>query len=353
MSTATFPVILQHLDACGVKDGRRVSTSIVPVLAVLLVTRGSDRVIIPAPHDKDRERAESGIAGLPPERRNFVSLCDTDGEVLARVRDYMEPLRRQARKWPEDAFVTCAEDFLYDVLVATRQRAGILSHSASTVRGFVPIVDPTQFTGEGRFRLAEICRMVCSYEPAVIDHGQFIVDARRDSGASAWEILKMAEYRAVVAASGRIGYLKHPFLGLRRVRDRLRDLIRKPCARPLIKLASTAVDAVGAGGLAGAAGEVLGAAANAPEEHFHPPFISLGPLELPLYRAALREGLPGAVAPDGAIMLFEKICGGRGIYMWLNVGEERKLEREARESLRHRIARYREARKALDQIIVA
>jgi hypothetical protein len=263
----------------------------------------------------------------------------------------MQPLRRQARKWPEDAFVTFAENFLYEVLLATRQRAGILSSSASTVRDFVAILDPTQFTGEARFRLAEICRMACNYEPAVIDHGQYVIDARRDTGASAWEILKMAEFRAVVAASGRIGYLKHPLLGLRRLRDRLRDLIRKPSAKPLIKLASTAVDAAGARGLASAAGEVLGLAANAPGQQFHPPFIALGPADLPLYRAALREGLPGAVAPDGAIMLFEVMRAGRAGHMWLNLGEERKLEREARAGLPHRIAKYREARKALDRLM--
>ncbi len=185
MYKATFPVILQHLDACGVKDGHRVSTSIVPALAVLLVARGCDRLIIPAPHAAERERAEAGIAKLPPERRNLVSLCDTDGTVLARVRDYVHPLQRQAQKWPEDAFVEFAEDFLYEVLVATSQRAGILSDSASVLREFVAIVDPTQFAGEARFRLAEICRMVCSYKPAVIDHGQYVIDAHRDTGASA------------------------------------------------------------------------------------------------------------------------------------------------------------------------
>jgi hypothetical protein len=351
MSTATFPVVLQHLDACGVRDGRRVSSSIVPVLAVLLVARGADRLIIPTPHATDRERAESGIARLPVERRNLVSLCDTDGRILSRVRDYIEPLRRQARKWLEDAFVKFAEDFLYEVIIAIRQRAGILSDSASVVRDFVPILDPTECTGEARFRLAEICRMVCGYEPAVVDHGQYVIDARRDTGASAWEILKMAEFRAVVAASGRIGYLKHPLLGLRRVRDRLRDLIRKPSVKPLIKLASTAADVAGAGGLGGAAGEVLGLAANVPGQQFHPPFISLGAAELPLYRAALREGLPGTVPPDGAIMLFEVMRAGRAGHSWLKVGEERKLEREAKGGSRYRIAKHREARKALDRLL--
>ena len=351
MSAAHFPVVLQHLDACGVKDGRHVRTSVVPVLAVLLVARGSDRVIIPTPHERERERAESGVARLPAERQHLVTLCDTKGEILSRVRNYLEPLRRQVRKWPEDAFVKLAEDFLYEIAVATDQRAGILSNSASVVREFVPLLDPTEFGGEARFRLAEICRIVCGYEPFVIDHGQYVFDSRHDSGAGVWEILQLAEFRAVVAASGRIGYLKHPLVGLRRLGDRLRDLVRKPAVKPLIKLASTAADAAGAAGLAGAAGEALGLVTNISSHRFHPPFISIGAAELPLYRAALREGVPGAVPPDGVIMLFEYMRAGQGGGMWLNVGEERKLELEAKGGFRQRVAKRREARKALARFL--
>jgi hypothetical protein len=175
---------------------------------------------------------------------------------------------------------------LYEVVVATSKRAGILSNSASVVREFVPIVDPREFNGEARFRLAELCRVICSYEPAVIEHGMWVADTRRVSGASAWDILRMAEYAALVTASGRIGYLKHPLVALRRLREKLHDLIRNPAVKPLIKLASTAADAAGGAGLAGATGEALGLAAEARNGQFRP-FISLGPAELSLYRAAI------------------------------------------------------------------
>lgn len=352
-TTAHFPVVFQHLDACGLKNGRPVRTSVLPVLAVLLVARGSDRVIIPTPHERERERAESGVARLPAERQHLVTLCDTNGALLSRVRNYLEPLRRQVRKWPEDAFVQLAEDFLYEIVVATDQRAGILSDSASVVREFVPLLDPTEFSGEARFRLAEICRIVCGYEPFVIDHGQYVFDSRRDSDASAWEILQLAEFRAVVATSGRIGYLRHPLVALRRLGHQLQDLVRKPTVKPFIKLASTAADAAGAAGLAGAAGDALGLAADVSSHRFHPPFISIGAAELSLYRAALREGVPGAVPPEGVIMLFEYMRAGRGGGMWLNVGEERKLELEARGGFRQRIAKHREARKALARFLGA
>ncbi len=350
VTTGTFPVVVQHVDACAVKDGRRVSTSMMPAVSVLLVARGSDQIIIPAPHAVERERVESGVAKLPPERRDLIKLCDTSGQDLRRVRDYLEPLRRQACKWPEDAFVGFAEDFLYEVVVATSQRAGVLSDSASVVRGFIPIIDPREFGGEARFRLAELCRLICTYAPAVVQHGMYVVDTCREASATACEILGLAEFRALVAASGRIGYLKHPILALRRLREKFRALMRQPAAKSLIKLASTAADAAGAAGLGRAAGEALGLAAETGSGQFHPPFISLGPAKLALYRAALREGIPGAVPPEGVIMLFEKLRGGQASHSWLNVGEESKLQREARSGIRRRVAQQREARKALDRI---
>jgi hypothetical protein len=349
MRTATFPVVIQHREALALKAGRPVSTSMLPFVSVLLVARGADQIVIPAPDAMEREHAEGGIRKLPPERRDFVTLCDTNGEDLARVKDYLE-LKRQARKWPEDAFVGFAEGFLYEAVVATRNRAGVLSNSASVVRGFVPIIDAREFSGEARFRLAELCRLICSYEPAAVQHGMYGVDTCREAVTTAWDILKMAEFRALVAASGRIGYLKHPIVALRRLSEKFRDLMRQPAVKPLIRLVSTAADAAGAAGLGEAAAEALGLAAHAGRGAFHLPFISPGPAELPLYRAALREGLPGAVPPEGTIMVFEQSRGGRAIHSWLNVGEEDKLEREARSGLSHRIELHRESMRALDRI---
>jgi hypothetical protein len=351
---ASFPVICQNLEACAVRaDGKRDRTSILPALGVLLVTRGSDRLIVPTPHSRDRERAEAGIAQLPAERRSLVSLCDINGDVFRRVKDYLEPLRRKARKWPEDAFVAFAQDFLYEVLLGTRKKSGILSNSASIVRDFIPILDSREFAGEERFRLAEVCRLVCSYEPMVVDHGDYIIDIRRDAAAGAWEILELAEFRALVAASGVIGYLKQPRVGLRRLRKRFRDLIARPAAAPLVKLASTAVDVAGASAIATVLTQSAGLAASLSDQQFHPPFLSLGPVQLPLYRATIAKGLPDSRPPDGTIMVFEAIRGGQVTHEWLNTGEEEKLELEAVEGFNSRVAKYHEARKSLDLLMRA
>jgi hypothetical protein len=181
----------------------------------------------------------------------------------------------------------------------------------------------------------------------------WVADAGRTAGAPAWDILRMSEYRALVTASGRIGYLKHPLVAMRRLREKIRDLIRTPVVKPLLKLAASAADAAGAAGLGSATGEALRLATEGRGEQFHPPFISLGPVQLPLYHAALADGLPGATPPPGAIMLFEQFRGGHASHMWLATGEEHKLEREAILGARRRHAEYLRARKALDRIVGA
>lgn len=70
---------------------------------------------------------------------------------------------------------------------------------------------PWSFRGKPRFRLVELCRLICSYEPHAIDHGVYNVDASSGSVGTASKILEMAEYRAVVAESGRIGYQKSAY----------------------------------------------------------------------------------------------------------------------------------------------
>ncbi|MGH9523641.1 MAG: hypothetical protein ACRD3E_14025 [Terriglobales bacterium] len=346
-----FPVVAPHFEACAISDGRLVATSTLPLVSILLVSRGADQLIVPTPHPADRLLAEAGIAKLPPQRRSLVTMCDTDGEDLTRVLNYLEPLNRQVRKWPEDAFIGFAAQFLYEVVVATRHGAGVLSDYLSIARGFVPIIDPSEFSGEARFRLAEICRLICSYQPSIVQHGIYVVDAPRGTAATACDILDMAEFRDVVSASGRLGYLKHPKLALRAVERKFRNLLRNPSVKPLVNLAATAAETAGATGIAAAASgalDLFGSVSKASE--FHPPFISIGPAELPLYRAALRENLPGAVPPAGTIMLFRRLLGGDATPSWLNVGEETKLEREAASGYSGRLQKYHDSLKALGYI---
>jgi hypothetical protein len=151
-----FPIIFEHMDACGVWQGKEVKVPAITAAAAILVSQGADQILIPTPSSYEAERAAEGIERLPKERRNLVRVVDRKGEVLRRVRNYLEPLGAQAKKWPENAFVGFAEGFLYQVALGTDFKAGILGNAVGTMRDFVPIVDPQSFSGEARLTTERI-----------------------------------------------------------------------------------------------------------------------------------------------------------------------------------------------------
>lgn len=342
-----FPLIYQHEDACGVRGTERVRASTLPVVSILLTARGADRVLVPTPHELEGRRAESGVAELPEARRRLVQFVDQRASTIERIRAYLEPLRSQARKWPESTFVCFAETFLYESALASEHGAGVLSSSPSVLRDFVPLVDPNVFSGEAQFRLAEIARLVCSYVPCAIEHGSIIAENPTEATARCREIMELAEFRSLVAESGRLGYLRDPVVGFRRVRNRLRQLLSKPSVKPILAAATTAADAAGVGQiLSGArtAADVISVPAKSRD--FRPPFLSMGPASLGVYRSALSR-IEGASPSPGMIMAFETTCLGHTHYSWLNEGEEAKLEQEAQQGIGPRLKKHREAHAAL------
>ena len=343
---AQFPVVLQHGEATGVLDGTRVRASILGAAAAVAVARGANQVIVPAPSVEERQRISVGMASIPEERRSLVRIVDTSADTWMSVLEYVRPLAQQAKKWPETAFVSFAVDFLYQLALATKYRAGILDDAVETVRGFVPILDPTVFSREARFRLSEILWLICRYDPAAPEHFAFTDLAQGSAYPSIKEVLDSAEYRRVVAASGRIGLVKHPLTALRRLGGRLRDVLRKPSASALLRLGHAPAEVAG-GKAAGTAIEFLRSVAEvSPDSSYWPPFLGLGSAELGIYRIALRECYPGANPPPGTIMVFERVRDGRTSRSWLNTGEESKLERDAVEALGSRREHTRQARQA-------
>ena len=282
-----------------------------------------------------------------------MRIIDRDGEVLKRVRAYLAPLKRQAKKWPEDAFVNFAEGFLYQLALATQYRAGVADDSVAAVRGFVPILDPAEFKEEARFRLAELLRVICSYEPAAPEHLSWTSEiARSNHSKQEWAIFESAEFHKIVAASGRIGLVRHPKVLLRQMRRLFAEVIRHPASKSLLRVGQTAADVAGAPKAIDAIGELLLAATAAPGNgDYWPPFISLGPAQVAVYQAALKMSNQNASPPPGVVMVLRGVRAGSESMSWLNVGEEDKLEREAAEGLAARQRELREAREAMNHFI--
>jgi hypothetical protein len=289
---------------------------------------------------------------LPKERRSSVTIVDKNGAVLSSVREYLEPLVAQAREWPENAFVNFSEDFLYLLALGAKHRSGILATSVEVLREFVPIIRPNHFKGEARFRLAELVALVCSYEPHSLEHGSFQLETSTSESFSpaVWSLLESAQFRSVVSASGKLGYLKHPLVGLKRLQEIIRNFFGRKDTRKMLSLAATTADLAGAGTAAKAA-EHFFESLGAHTDSFRPPFLSLGPAQLGIYRAVLADTDPNASPPPGTIMVFEHSRAGRVGHSWLSVGEDEKLEREAAQPkrLKERFLKAKEAQKRFAQ----
>src|SRR5205807_8054254 len=121
---------------------------------------------------------------------------------------------------------------------------------------------------------------------------------------------------------------KHPLVGLKRLQEIIRSFFGRKDTQKMLSLAVTTADLAGAGTAAKAA-EHFFERLGAHTDSFRPPFLSLGPAELGIYRAALADTHPKAIPPLGTIMVFERSRAGKVRHSWLSVGEEKKLEREA------------------------
>src|SRR6266436_7460028 len=71
-----FPVVFEHMDACGISRGRSVMAPAITAAAVTLVSLGAEQILVPGPSSYEEERAAEGIARLPKERRSLVKVVD-------------------------------------------------------------------------------------------------------------------------------------------------------------------------------------------------------------------------------------------------------------------------------------
>ena len=320
------PVLLEHELACGVDGhGASVRASVLDAATTVLVCRGADTLIVPAPDPQTLAEVSAGIETMPAHRRSIVHIVDRKGSQLQQVRSFLDPLVAQAMKWPENAFVNFAEDFLYQVALAQSHRAGIVSSTINVMREFVPIINTASFRGEARHRLAELIGVIATYEPIAMPHALLATPVERALASRIDEILEAAEFKDVVAESGWVGGAKRPRLAVARLWRHFRALLSKPRVSTTLGFASAAGDIGGASVVGTAISKISALVSPGEKREFAPPFVPLGSAQLGIYRMALLSRHPDAVPPPGSIMLFEGTRGGRPSASWLNVGEESKL----------------------------
>jgi hypothetical protein len=341
------PIVVEHFDSLGILGDRSVRASALQGMTIALVSLGADKVLIPTPGDQERKRVEYGFQLLPKERRRLVKTVDEKGHILGQVREYLRPLKEQVTKWPETAFVGFVEDSLYDLAVACKFKAMVCNESLLTCHEFLPIIDPSAFRGEARYRLSELKFLLTRYEPMLMKRlaitGSVSEEGVRESLS---RILESSLFDKIVASEGRLGYLNHPNVGLLRVKRAVSDLIARKNFRTVVKTAAVVSELAPVPIKPGPIEDLLPRSKN--ERSFSPPFIDL-PLSVnaSIARAALAEAFPGAVSVKETIFVEEYMRGGAVSYSWLNEGEEEKLIDDPRKQLAHQTNAAEKARRSM------
>ena len=216
---------------------------------------------------------------------------------------------------------------------------------------FLGIIDSSVFRGEARFRLSELAFLLTRYSPAYIEKmgvtGQVSDAAVREVLS---KIIDSSEFEKVVASEGRLGYIKHPEVGLSRLKRAIIGLTSRKDFRSAVRAGVGVAELAPGLGPISVLKDVLPKAEE--KHHFSPLFLDL-PMSAhaAISRSALAEAYPEAVPSKGSIFLEEHIRGNRASHQWLNEGEEQKLVDNPKKDLAHRVKSAKNARGALMHIV--
>lgn len=290
-------------------------------------------MLVPVPGEIEKSRVSNGIAALPKSRRRLVKAIDGNAAVLRRVRSYLDPLRAQAKKWPESSFVDSSEGLLYHLALASKYGASSSGTSLHVVQSFLGMIDPQVFKDEAAFRLSEISLLATRYEPYMVDEVSLIGHIGQPGIREViWDALDSAEFGDIVAATGYLGLLRRPIPGIRMLGKSVRKLV----SRKEFKLAMQGLATItNLATLPGVTGPIERLAGSLERGSRFSPLVFEIPisLEYDVSTMALREFHPKASPPKGALLMLEYYRAGRREGVWLNQGEESKLRPDPKKFL--------------------
>jgi hypothetical protein len=328
------PIVLEHVDALGDLSGQPVRVSTLNATAIILTTLGADRILVPVPGAAEKERVADGLNQMPPTRRGLVELVDVDGKILSRVLHFLNPIGKQAKKWPEDAFATTAIEMLYNLALGCKYGASIASDALSHAFEFIPIIDPSVFSGEARYRLAELVFLASRYDPSLMFKSEVIGHVSEANIRNLfWRIIDSSEYSSVVSISGRLGLVRHPAILLHKLEQTVRDLATHAEFKVAIKAGQVAAELAKLPVSFSSLEELAGNLKRGPG--FASPFIEL-PIstEYHIAEASLKELFPTANFPKGTLYAAERTLGDLSSHMWVNSGEDWRLVYHPRGTLK-------------------
>jgi hypothetical protein len=324
-------LVLPHTGAVGQLNGREIVRSTLPVIVPVLVSLGATQVLIPAPNSQDQHNVKAALDRMDPATRRLVKVVDKRGAIQRRVREFVSPLASCARQWPEDAFAQFSESEMYLYAVAADERASILEReSGSPIVEFLPIIDASLYGAAAKLPLAALGSIATSYQPTIVTNPHLRVELSTPGVETVLErAIESSEFARATQFFGRLGYVRHPTVMLRRISRAVGDLVSSGVLRHTLAAGVATAHLTGPPGVASAA--ALATADQAArslkmDESFSPPRFSLDlALELQVARSALKRSDPAARFPKGTIFAETYSSGPVHGVSWLSKGEEAKL----------------------------
>lgn len=320
------PVIINYTEAEARLKGRDISIPTIASAAYILTTQGADKIYIPIPvvqsewgyrppNPMPQERAKEAVAQLDNSLRKRVRLVDENGATLRRVLTFLEPLGTSvSENSVEQMFVGFAMDMLYHMALASQFGATSIDGDMLSVQDFISRIRLNSFRGEARTRAAEIIYLAAIYEPYLVDKLKIVRHAAEPGVKETLDrILESAEFQKVVETSGRLGYLRRPRIGLRRLRTAVWGVLGRKDFRFLLD-GLEAVSTIATAQVPEALLKDITAISKKDEE-FSPLFGTLHPFDQLIFESALNEFDSRCTHSKGNKMILQPykvgICGAR------------------------------------------
>jgi len=324
---AIHSVLMDYCEANARLNNRDISIPTLGAAAFILTTQGADQIYIPV-QGMFTEMVRDATSKLAPSLKRRIKPIDTNGKVSRRVHEFVRPIRSSASEDSQErSFCAMTENMLYHMALASKYRATSIDGDLSHVQEIISAIKLEKFKGEAKHRLAQVVHLVAGYEPFYIDKLGIIQHISEPGvGTEIQHILDTAEFADVVGAQGKLGYLRNPRIGLRRVSSTIHTLVKRREFRSLVA-ATRSISSLAKIALPV---DIVDELIAESDDNFSPVFGTLSPFYQTIYETSLFEYDPKCRTLPGKILDIQPFKLGVCGHMWRDSGEsaEQSIEKE-------------------------
>jgi hypothetical protein len=248
-----YPAIVNFFETRGIIENKPVKIPVLYASSLLLTNMGASSILIPTPQTEDHcDKIKSSIKDLPRSLRFRIRTIDENGQILKKVKIFHEPLIEQAAlnneknkdtMSNEQLFISASIDTLYQFMLACKYRAVSAATPISEVQYYIQYMNKNIFSDEALYRLSMLTYLFTRYDPIIVEKIGTISDvAEPGIDKVLLDMIETSEFADVVAASGYFGYIRHPLIGIKRLRKAIKNLLLNESYSSIVKSAEVIQD---------------------------------------------------------------------------------------------------------------